>query len=540
MKKLLVSLLALSGMLWPVAEGYAESITSTPSPAVSNKPLEIKISGKDLGSTVYCYTWCAALGTGSKSPFKWDDVNTSPFQMTGSNGTYTFTIPDIKTFYGLTDAEMLTLIKLGFIAKNANGGQTDNLYVEVVQGRKDAYSGGEGTASDPFILKTSQDLQMLVSTPGDWTSGNYFRMEADIDASGLSTPIGSVSSPFAATFDGNGHAIKNIRLSGNGVGSATGLFSCINGGTVRNLGVIGANVSGATYAGILAGQLKGGLIERCFTMGSVSGTSICVGGLVGENEAGQILNCYSGAKVENPSDYATGGLVGKNRGTISNTYASGVVNGYDYVGGLVGANYGTVKNSLALNEKITAFNDFVARFGGNNNGENSTTLNYSWENMPLGHNQWTTHGDHAVTKASSIFHDETQFRSLTGWDFSNIWEWRAEGTKAYPVLKGLANQVCPLSETYFSYSTSLQEAFGVDNNEFRVGPNPTYGELHIISSAGINGYALYSINGAMVMSGDFMGSTEAVIDLGGLADGLYILRSVTADGIEKINKVIKK
>ncbi|MDE6682939.1 MAG: T9SS type A sorting domain-containing protein, partial [Muribaculaceae bacterium] len=159
---------------------------------------------------------------------------------------------------------------------------------------------------------------------------------------------------------------------------------------------------------------------------------------------------------------------------------------------------------------------------------------------PLGHNQWTSHGDHAVTKVSDIFHDEAQFRSLTGWDFSTIWEWRAQGSKGYPVLKGLANQVCPLSETYFSYSTSLQEAFGAEEDDFRVGPNPTNGELHIISSSGILGYTLYSINGGMVMSGEASGSNEAVIDLGGLADGLYILRSVTADGIEKINKVIKK
>ena len=105
--------------------------------------------------------------------------------MTGSNGNYTFTISDIKAFYGLTDTELSNLTRLGFIAKNTSGGQTDNLYVDVVQGRRDAYSGGEGTAADPYVLKTAQDLQMLVSTPGDWTSENYFRMDADIDASAL-------------------------------------------------------------------------------------------------------------------------------------------------------------------------------------------------------------------------------------------------------------------------------------------------------------------------------------------------------------------
>lgn len=539
MKKLLISLLALSGILCSSIDAEAVSITSTPSPAVSNKSLEITISGQDLGSTVYCYTWCDKLGSGSKSPFKWDDVNTSKFQMTGSNGNYTFTISDIKAFYGLTDTELSNLTRLGFIAKNTSGGQTDNLYVDVVQGRRDAYSGGEGTAADPYVLKTAQDLQMLVSTPGDWTSENYFRMDADIDASALTSGIGSTSSPFAAIFDGNGHSIKNLNLTSNSVGSAVGLFSCINGGTVKNLGVTGARVSGATYVGILAGQLRGGSVECCFTTGTVSGSSICVGGLVGENEAGYILNCYSGASVENPDDYAAGGLVGKNRGQIANTYASGSVTGYDYVGGLVGANYGTVKNSLALNSKITAFNDFVARFGGNNNSRNIIESNYSWENIAAGHQSWTSHGDHASAKPADVLRDATQFQTLTGWDFNNIWEWRVEGKKEYPVLRGLSNQDCPLSDTYFSYTTSLQETLTTDG-EFSIGPNPTYGELYISSSDGIESYVLYGINGQVVKKDYTGGVTETVVDLSGLPNGLYILRSLTSNGVENINKVIKK
>ncbi len=545
MKKLLVSLLTLSSMLIPFTDGYSATITSTPSPAVSNKPLEIKISGQDLGSTVYCYTWCAEgvkdPTTGKEyAPYTWDAVNTSQFQMTGSGGTYTFKISDIKTFYKLTDSQLASLTKLGFIAKNANGGQTDDLFIEVVQGRTDAYSGGEGTATDPFILKTSQDIKELAATPGDWTSENHFRMDADIDAAALTSAIGSVGSPFAATFDGNGHTIKNLTLSSNGVGSATGLFGCVNGATIRNLGVTGATVNGTTYTGLLIGLLKGGMVERCFTMGSVAGTSICVGGLVGENEGGQILNCYSGARVSNPADYATGGLVGKNQGTITNTYAGGAVTGYDYVGGIVGANYSTVKNSLALNEKITASNDYVARFGGNNNSQNNSSLNYSWEHMGAANGQWTAHGDHASTKGADILRNESQFKSLSGWDFNTVWEWRSEGGKEYPVLRGFIDQPCPLSESYFAFVTSVEETFADGTSTLQVGPNPTSGPLYINSSAGVWAYTLYSINGQLMMSGSEGATNEVVLDLSGLANGLYILRTVTVDGIENINKIIKK
>lgn len=516
----------------------AASITSTPSPAVSNKPLEIKITGQDLGSTVYCYTWCASVNGQEKSPFQWNDVNTAKFQMTGSNGNYTFAISDLKSFYGLTDNELAGLTKLGFIAKNSNGGQTDDLFVEVVQGRKDAYSGGEGTASNPFILKKSADLQTLATTPSDWTSENYFRMDADLDGTVLTSGIGSVSTPFAATFDGNGHTINNLLLSGSGVGSATGLFACVNGATIRNLGVTGAYVKGSTYTGILVGLLRGGTIERCFTMGAVVGNSICVGGLVGENEAGGILNCYSGATVSNASDYATGGLVGKNRGSISNTYAAGAVEGFDYVGGLVGANYSTISNSVALNGEITGYNDYVARFGGNNNSRNMSTGNYTWEHTTAIHGQWASHGDHAAPRTADLLRDEMQFRALTGWDFNNVWEWRNEAGKGYPALRGISNQLSPMHDRFYSIS-SVQD-MAADTEYIYVGPNPTHGELQINASAGIDSYALYSINGQLVMGEKRFGDTHVIIDLSGMDNGLYILRTVTATGNEKINKIIKR
>ncbi|MDE6027206.1 MAG: T9SS type A sorting domain-containing protein, partial [Muribaculaceae bacterium] len=222
-------------------------------------------------------------------------------------------------------------------------------------------------------------------------------------------------------------------------------------------------------------------------------------------------------------------------------YAAGSVSGYDYAGGLVGANYGTVKNSLALNSQITSYHDFAARFGGNNNAENNIEQTYSWEDMVAGHNRWTSHGDHALTKPSTVFRDQSQFKSLTGWDFTNVWEWRAEGSKEYPALRNISNQQPLFSDAYFSNTTSVRDIYGLEAaGTLRVGPNPTSGELHIISTAGISRYALYSVNGALVMQGDAKGVNETTLDLGGLSDGLYILRTVSSECIESINKVIKK
>ena len=93
--------------VWPLfADRFSAQITSVPSPAVTNKALEVRINTQDMGSEVYCYTWCKDLNGTEKTPWTWEGVNTDKFRMSGSGGAYTFSIPDIKAFYGLTDQEL--------------------------------------------------------------------------------------------------------------------------------------------------------------------------------------------------------------------------------------------------------------------------------------------------------------------------------------------------------------------------------------------------------------------------------------------------
>lgn len=459
--------------------------------------------------------------------------------MSGSGGTYTFRIENLQEFYTLTDSELEGLTKLGFIAKTTNGVQTQDLFINVEQGRRDAYSGGEGTADSPFILSTPEDILALAATPTDWSNGTFFRMEADIDASALTSPIGSMSRPFGASFDGAGHSIRNISLTGTSFGSPTALFGAIKGGSVCNLGITGAHIAGTTYTGILAGYLESGIIERCYTSGSVEGSSICAGGLVGENAGGEIHDCYSGADVTNAVDYAVGGIAGKNTGIISNTYAAGKVTGYDYAGGVTGANYGQISHSFALNSGIDAVHDFAAPFGGNNNSRNQSASNHSWDMIPNSANEWSGFGDHAEAIPSARLADKNTFSQLSGWDFDNIWEWQIEPGRQYPVLRGIPGQECLISNKYFSLITGVTNPMETVN-EIQIGPNPTHGYLHISSTLPIAGYALYTVNGSLLLEAtpDAI-SNEASIDMSGNADGIYILRIYHADGHTHIHKVIK-
>lgn len=184
-----------------------------------------------------------------------------------------------------------------------------------------------------------------------------------------------VGEPFTGSFDGQGHEIRDLFISGTGEGEA-GLFGCVGkGGIINNLGVVNATLTFSEHVlvrlnvgtvrtldvapifglGILVGFSMGS-VSNSYASGTVSG-DWSVGGLVGQN-TGTVNNCYSTAAVT--GTWAVGGLVGSNGdlhygGTVRNCYSTGSITGDEYVGGLVGKNEGsapgvdfrgTVRNSF--------------------------------------------------------------------------------------------------------------------------------------------------------------------------------------------------
>lgn len=193
---------------------------------------------------------------------------------------------------------------------------------------------------------TGTDLQGI-----NGNLAGYYALGSDIDASATSswnsgagfTPIGSSSTPFTGTLDGLGHAISEltIDLPGN---NDVGLFA-VSQGTIRNVGLPGAAVTGGAYS---VGGLVGvnyGTVTNSYVTGTVTAWLNSTGGLVGMNY-GSINGSYMDGTV-NGNDNA-GGLVGHNMGSIANSYASGSVSGAFDVGGLVGeSSNGTIDQSYA-------------------------------------------------------------------------------------------------------------------------------------------------------------------------------------------------
>jgi len=215
------------------------------------------------------------------------------------------------------------------------------------------YSGGRGTAQDPYQIATAADLIALGETPGDYAG--YFVLTADIDLDpklpgvkvfdmAVIAPIavtgkGYVGVPFLGAFDGNGHTISRLTIRGEGY---LGFFGRLGiGAKISDLGVVDANVtSSRAYVGGLVGYHLG-TVSQCYSTGSISGTD-SVGGLIGRNGSqgrrdypADIDRSYSLARVS--GETFVGGLVGEYWcGTTRQCYSAGTVNGSAKVGGLVG------------------------------------------------------------------------------------------------------------------------------------------------------------------------------------------------------------
>ena len=177
--------------------------------------------------------------------------------------------------------------------------------------------------------------------------GGRYALAQDLDASGTtytSALVGTSTNAFTGTFAGLGHTISNLTISAGGA-DTLGLFSYTEAGSsIRDIGLLGANISGRNYVGGLVGRNNNGSIANAYVVGSVSGNSI-VGGLIGTN-SGVVSNSYAAGSVLGGE--RIGGLLGEGHGgSITNAYASSSVSGTgSYVGGLVGASYSSDLNQV--------------------------------------------------------------------------------------------------------------------------------------------------------------------------------------------------
>ena len=177
---------------------------------------------------------------------------------------------------------------------------------------------GSGTENDPYLVGTLDNLYWLTQNSGAWDQ--YYIQTSNIDASSTSawdegqgfTPMGNNSTKFTGFYDGGGYTINGLTINRPST-NYTGLFGYTDGSTIKDLGVVNVNITGAERTGGLAGWIKSNTtINNCYTTGNITGTRL-LGGLVGMvDDSSTVNHCYSTSNV-NGSGNDVGGLVGKNK-----------------------------------------------------------------------------------------------------------------------------------------------------------------------------------------------------------------------------------
>jgi hypothetical protein len=228
------------------------------------------------------------------------------------------------------------------------------------------FCGGEGTELNPYLICTPYHLHRIRY---NLTAHYRLNNSIDLDVAPFNTgegfePIGNESGydsmhgyldAFRGTFDGAGYNISNLYINRPSEFNV-GLFGYVSSSSssIKNVGIIDANVRGYRYVGALLGQGYGTQVENSFSTGQVYAESY-LGGLLGFL-SGSINNSYSSVDVTRTSSSTSsylGGLVGYSGtdGIINNSYATGTVVGRDFTGGFVGYNSGSyIYNSYATGD----------------------------------------------------------------------------------------------------------------------------------------------------------------------------------------------
>ena len=175
--------------------------------------------------------------------------------------------------------------------------------------------------------------------------------ENNFTAIGDRRDVSGGKASFQGTYDGGGHTISGIRISKTE--DYLGLFGYVKGGTVKNIVLADARISGDDNVGGIVGDLTNGTVSGCTVKSNVTvfarvgasqadGTSTYHGGIVGYNNGGTVSGCTSSALVTARSENGLGsygGIVGSNQGTIQNCTAAGVVvPNIESAGAIVGYN----------------------------------------------------------------------------------------------------------------------------------------------------------------------------------------------------------
>lgn len=240
---------------------------------------------------------------------------------------------------------------------------------------------GDGSETAPYRIESARQLRafadLVNGVDGMPDTGICASLTCNLDLSGVCgpelgswTPIGTKDHPYTGTFDGGSFTITGLYFYEPGT-SYTGLFGR-NAGTIKNLGVVGADITAGNYTGGVCGY-NSGIISGCRHAATVKGANY-TGGICGYNDGGGSISvCYNTGEVSGRK-YA-GAICGYNKNILTDCFNMGPVTGEKTsIGGICGYNKVSVSNCYNAGSVAGGGKKYIGSICGYNHSK-STFLN---------------------------------------------------------------------------------------------------------------------------------------------------------------------
>ena len=217
--------------------------------------------------------------------------------------------------------------------------------------------------AENYCIKNVNDMETFQNmvNEGNSFAGKKVKVLADIDLGGSEQnrnwiPIGTETTSFAGTLEGNNHEISNL-YNQNTTEQYQGLFRATQNATIQNVIIAGGQIQGNEFVGGIVGNGKSTNIIGCKNYAQIIAQKGNAGGIVGKiEESGTIEQCTnygsisSSGYVDDVLNTFIGGIIGSsyndivvttctNQGNITSVYAA--------TGGITGAAFGDGDTSVS-------------------------------------------------------------------------------------------------------------------------------------------------------------------------------------------------
>ena len=212
--------------------------------------------------------------------------------------------------------------------------------------------GGTGSADEPFLIKTADDLKKFAYhyNEGRFSNNVHIQLFNDIDCEneeGFTTIADNTDATFYGVFDGNHKTISNLTMTGVGLFGNVSKDDDFGVGIIKDLTLSNFHITGNDYAtgGIVAELSGGAVVSHC----TVTNSTIACGNNQYNPEVGAIVARLYGSTV-------TGCTVNNVKVKAETSYLGGS-GPASSVGGIVGnASEGIVDSCAVTNgSKITNY-----------------------------------------------------------------------------------------------------------------------------------------------------------------------------------------